>query len=448
MMSRIFTSLILTSVLVLSLQSAPREWAKARTEIQRGLQKKDILERMKAVEELSEQDNADAAKFILDLITKEKKVDNSLKVRAAEILSGYKNEEARKLLAAYIAKDAYCDLLVFDAIARMGIAEARPIFTDILKNPKKNKAYDIYYPLAIKAMGFYPDQDDNVIRLIELNLDARKPHAVRKAACEALGGIKNVACMKILVQHLNDLALQYDAADSLMRLTGEDFGCDAEKWRKFIEEKGAGFVPLNLSRKEIAEARANKLKEGEGEAGAPQAGSSFYGIALKGENAYFILDRSGSMDSKQGSFTRMEKLKEEFNKLIGAMQASGKKHTFGVAFFPGMQRFPAKGMCALDEASIGDFQKFMKSITSGGDTPLKGAMKYFFDEIADKADVDTVYLLSDGEPTDAPPYAIPGDITVWNLGRNIRINTVSIGLESDMMKSIAGMNGGEYRSVR
>ncbi|MCH7528495.1 MAG: hypothetical protein IH972_02970, partial [Candidatus Marinimicrobia bacterium] len=64
--------------------------------------------------------------------------------------------------------------------------------------------------------------------------------------------------------------------------------------------------------------------------------------------------------------------------------------------------------------------------------------------------VDTRYLLSDGEPNGGQftyPEDIVREITQLIYSRMVRINTIFLGGTSDFMKELAEKNGGQYVPV-
>jgi predicted protein tyrosine phosphatase len=66
-------------------------------------------------------------------------------------------------------------------------------------------------------------------------------------------------------------------------------------------------------------------------------------------------------------------------------------------------------------------------------------------------DVDTIYLLTDGEPSAGrikDVESILDEIRRWNRTRQIVIHCIAIGIDSNLCKRLAAENGGSYRYVR
>ena len=422
------------------------EWLKIERDLTKSLRGKDVLRQYKDLDILIDQDNAQSAAFIIDVVTKQRNTVG-VKMRAAEILSGYKSDEVGKLVAPYLQKkETKCDIIMFDAISKMGIADTKNVFVNILISPptKKDKSY---YPIALKAMEYFPEQDEKIIALLISKLDEKVHLPIRKAACEALGGIKSIAGMKALIPFVTDPLIHEQAVASLARLTGQDFSREKLKWQNWVQEQGENLKLANLSvdgyKKMMEEKAKARLEKGEGE--MQNQNASFYGIKLNGKNVFFILDRSGSMAEKDTTYgTRIDRLKRELDLLLSEIGGMPFVKSFGMSFFSGLLNFPQRGTCQNDKGNITDAQKFIRSIMAEGGTPMKAMIEDFMDKVMLKYNIDTVYLLSDGEPTDATCQEIIDMIGIKNLGHYVVFNTISIGKNSYMLKKIAEMTGGKY----
>lgn len=444
------TSVFLAAILLVftnCLAQAPVKdgWAQIEKDLTKSFRGKDVLQQYKNLDILIDQDHTQSAAFIIDVVTKRRNTVG-VKMRAAEILSGYKSEEARKFLATYLEKEPRCDIIMFDAISKMGIPDTKNVFTDILINPPTKK-FKCYYPIALKAMGGFPKHDDKIIALLIQKLDEKEPLQIRRAACEALGGISSIPGMKALIPYVIDPLIYEQAVASLVRLTGQDFSREKQKWQNWVQEQGGDLKLANLSagdyNKLMEEKEKARQENGEGE--IQNQNASFYGIKLNGKKVFFILDRSGSMQEKDAIYgTRIDRLKKELGLLLSEMGGMPFVKSFGMSFFSGIINFPQNGTCQNDKGNITDAQKFIKSIMADGGTPMKAMIENFMDKIMVKYEIDTVYLLSDGEPTDATCDEIVDMIRINNLGHYVIFNTISIGTDSVMLKKIAEMTGGKY----
>ena len=66
-------------------------------------------------------------------------------------------------------------------------------------------------------------------------------------------------------------------------------------------------------------------------------------------------------------------------------------------------------------------------------------------------DVDTIYLLTDGDPSAGRIKDVEGiaeEVRRWNRTRQIVIHCIGIGTDSPLLKRLAAENGGSYKFVR
>jgi hypothetical protein len=92
-------------------------------------------------------------------------------------------------------------------------------------------------------------------------------------------------------------------------------------------------------------------------------------------------------------------------------------------------------------------QGFVSRQEPDGYTAVYDALKLAFE---DKR-VDTLYLLSDGNPyqgTIDDPEQIRAEVKRWNSTRHLKIHCVSLGGDILLLKNLAQDTGGEFRTVR
>jgi hypothetical protein len=78
-----------------------------------------------------------------------------------------------------------------------------------------------------------------------------------------------------------------------------------------------------------------------------------------------------------------------------------------------------------------------------GGTNLYDAVKRAFND----PDVDTIVVLSDGEPTAGAvtdPSAIREDVARWNKNRGIVIHTIAVGGQLRVLEWLAADSGGDH----
>jgi hypothetical protein len=109
-----------------------------------------------------------------------------------------------------------------------------------------------------------------------------------------------------------------------------------------------------------------------------------------------------------------------------------------------------------------DVKPFKEALLVASKANLLGAARYVDDLKAEGGtnvyggviaalrdhDVDTIYLLSDGEPTDGQrtdPDDILEAVNVFNRFRKTRIHTIQIGEDQELMQRLAGASDGKYQ---
>ena len=173
--------------------------------------------------------------------------------------------------------------------------------------------------------------------------------------------------------------------------------------------------------------------------------STYFGLRVLSRRLAFVLDTSGSMsatmDYDDSEDKRISVMKDELLKLIKSIR---KKTYFNVYFFSDRHRKLFKHLVVLSKKHYGEVRKFVKSARAMGGTNLYDPLA----EALNDPHVDTIYLLSDGQPTSGKyvqPKEILRNVQKINRVRSIKIHTISIGNDSKLMERLAEDNGGEYR---
>jgi Mg-chelatase subunit ChlD len=180
--------------------------------------------------------------------------------------------------------------------------------------------------------------------------------------------------------------------------------------------------------------------------------AKFFGIKVESHRVIFVLDVSGSMmESMYGrtingrGAARIDVAKEELSKAVENLDAGA---LFNIlTFSSGVARWLPDGIGTSDDASRQEAQSWIERLGAGGGTNLYDSVREAF---ADK-DVDTIFILSDGEPTTGEvidPFRIREDVARWNKHRKITINTIAIGGNLEVLEWLAKDAGGKYRQMR
>ena len=204
-------------------------------------------------------------------------------------------------------------------------------------------------------------------------------------------------------------------------------------------------IPTFVRTKQVKEAPA-----------VPQGKPAFYGIELEGQSLAFLLDISGSMGGN-----KLERLKSEMRRITAGLRMpdkDSKVSEHGIyriyAFNSGEPvQFPARGAARVGGSEAFDSAtKFVDGLQAGGSTEMLKAWNTMLNDYGAQPP-NTVYFLSDGDPTDCTPDILLGMLRKRNLPsangtKAIKIHCVSIGQTSQLLKDIAEENGGYYIEVK
>ena len=427
---------VLVCCLFLGSMHADDSWKEFYKEARKELRNRDPLKRVAIVKRFAEHDNVDAAKILISIINKSS-MEMVMKVAASDALSSYSSEETKKFVFTAVKKDSSPDPLLLQALINMDVEGTNDLCAYLIGRSRDTGVQTV----ALRAIGKQAEQKAEVVAKIISKLGEREDISVRKAAVEALGGIKSVDSVKHLIALLGDKVLTDFAIDSLQRLTGQMIGNDPTAWKKW-SEGNPNFTPVNTDLKSFLTTKANRKQAADAKKKAEMT-SEFYGIEIKGKNILFVLDRSGSMSAPaQSHGTRMEQLKFEF---IEMMDTISYDTNLGVVLFP-HAAYPAKGIEKASDRFKDRVKKFIKGIGPSGSTPISEAMTYVFEKVVPKKQIDTIYLLSDGVPN-KPADQVRKLIRGLNTSSYIQIHTIALGANSQFLKDVATDNNGSYTHI-
>lgn len=392
-----------------------------------------------------------AAEEVIGLVG-DKKIGLGIKLRLAEIVAAWLPGEGRKALADWLSKHPACGDDELQFFASIGLLEARMFFWNILaqvKGPFSEVRKPEPVALAAKALGAFRDNPEIVVTRVAAMLDPANAHVIRACAADALGGMHHAAAFQALLPYWNDEAIGPNVQASLYRLTGQDFGEDIARWQAWFIQQGARIPWQTHSTADYADyLKLQKLLKPLDDDPAMNM-DSFYGVKFRAKAALFILDVSGSMTIDD----RINKLKAQMGNLLTAMQTKSGKLRYGILTFGETvdSCFPARGIEANDEKNHKQAARFVERIQADGGTPMCEALAYALTKMLPTGNIDAIYFLSDGEPSDGTPEQ------VLDLARSIhqkfqtRIHTISIGEEPatsldqpSLLHQIANVCGGTF----
>jgi hypothetical protein len=272
----------------------------------------------------------------------------------------------------------------------------------------------------------------------------------RLVAIRALEARREKAAVGLLVQRL---ALEKGRmakiiADALWSLTGQPFGESLVKWQNWWKAEGDKFEVVS----EAKLAEAEKERELRRLKQRTRTKAKFFGIQIISNRVIFIIDTSGSMtDPVHGRYvgkrqaTRIDVAKEELSQSISALDENSLFNIYAFSF--GIGRWLKSGIAASSKHTREAALTWVERLGAGGPTNLYDTLKLAFED----PDVDTLFLLSDGEPTsgmELDPHRIREDVKTWNRHRRIKIHTIAIGGNLDVLEWLATDSGGKHVRIR
>ena len=236
--------------------------------------------------------------------------------------------------------------------------------------------------------------------------------------------------------------------DALWQLTGQPFDEDLAKWRAWWPTVSAAFEVISPADLEKAakERELRRLQQ------RTRAGAKFFGIRIESHRVIFIIDISGSMlESVYGrglgkwGTSRIDVAKQELTQAIKNLDEGALFNVF--AFSSGVARWQKDNIGENNTQSRQAALTWVERLGAAGGTNLYDSVKMAF---ADK-DVDTIFIMSDGEPTVGEvidPWRIREDVAFWNQHRKVKINTIMVGGNFEVLEWLATDSGGTYVQIR
>ena len=274
--------------------------------------------------------------------------------------------------------------------------------------------------------------------------------STRYAAIGAVAAIRNAKAVPMLIERMSEETgrMRKHLADALWRLTAQPFDEDVKRWQAWWQQAKADFKVA--SEKELDQAAAERERRRLTQRTASPV--KFFGIKVESHRVVFVLDVSGSMlESMYGreiddrGAARIDVAKLELSQAIENLEPGALFNIF--AFSNGIARWQKEGIGVNTGQSRQDALTWIERLGASGGTNLYDSIKMAFED----ADVDTVFVLSDGEPTVGEvidPHRIREDVAFWNEHRKIKINAIAIGGNLEVLEWIALDSGGTYKQMR
>lgn len=381
------------------------------------------------------------------------KASSQIRYEAVRALTAFGDKGASKVLQPMIADaDPLVRMAVADAVAKLELDELGPGIVPLLKDTEWQ---------------------------------------VQAAAVSACGAVRPQAAVQPLIDLLRQKGrLQTECAEALFRVTGFEFGLDADRWQeqwtKLMAIEGWR-IPTREELAKKAESR-KKYNEiyGQKEAGLP----SFAGIPTTSTNVLFIIDVSGSMDDlvvereKFQGYADDRKFTVVRAQLLSALDSLTENTNFNIVKFASdvtpwkpklvpaniVNREAAKswaqqlkpiggtedqnlaaaglgGLADLDGGKTNTLKAALYPFGIDPENPPKAAITGG-DKVSIKNKLDTVYFLSDGRPSVGKiidTIEILKEVRRYNEAYRIVFHTIAIGeFQKEFLRDLAVQNGGVF----
>lgn len=233
-------------------------------------------------------------------------------------------------------------------------------------------------------------------------------------------------------------------ADALWSLTGQPFGLRVEAWQSWWKREGADFQVI--AEEELAlleeEEEARRLRE------VTSTGvAEFFGIQIVSHRVLFLVDVSGSMAFSLREEVVGEEAEVRFDVARRELKATIDQLDPGaffniITFSTGAAAWVDGVVDASEEHKRAAFE-YIDRLGALGGTNVYAALDLAFRD----PDVDTLVLLSDGEPEGGmvdDTYMLREIVAEWNENRGVAIHAVSIGGSLQLLSWLAEDHGGTY----
>ncbi|MEM7308324.1 MAG: HEAT repeat domain-containing protein [Planctomycetota bacterium] len=296
---------------------------------------------------------------------------------------------------------------------------------------------DLRTPEAMEALHALLEDDEWSVRVEALHQAAR---------------LRFKASVPVLIERMERESgrFQDDAYAALRILTGLDHGRLPERWTRWWEREQATF---ELPPYDDA-VRAEQERRARASSGDTRS-AQYFGAQVKSERVVFVLDVSGSMRLPSGGApadagaaeltqdTRMDVAKRE---LMAVVRAMPDDTLFNIIFFESEVTWLEKKLVRMRKSVRQKALRFVSEKYAIGSTALYPALELAF---ADPV-VDTIYLLSDGAPTEGELTDIAeirAEVRRWNSARHVRVHGISMGEDSTLLRWLTADTGGRYIHV-
>jgi len=373
-------------------------------------------------------------------------------------------------------------MVVADALRAMGV-RGNPTFVPRLEQVLKESQDVQLLGAAIESMNAIRGTDPEW-RSALARLTVSPAEVVRNSAIEALGKAKDPSQLETLTKALDHPSwttrlaaarglaelhlapgvgalcarigleegrMVTELTDILWKLTGQPFRVDTKQWKRWWDKEGANFrfpTPEELLKLQ-RERDVREEKQVSQSFRGVKVDSRFFGLRITSHHVAFVVDVSGSMEERLpgqekagGGPSRIEVARKELIACLEALEAGTRFNI--LPFSSGTLPWKEEAV-ECNEQTFEEAKEFVDGLGAMGGTNIHGGLRQAFDD----ASVDTIFFLSDGEPSQGEvvdPAAIREEVQAWNKERGVVIHTISIGDRFPLLEWLATDSGGRYRT--
>lgn len=371
--------------------------------------------------------------------------DDSVRIAAARVIGGRGELESLPALQKLIDKTESAEVIAAAVGAMSALRGTDPEWEGELLAYTGHEHSDVRNA-ALQQLG--KDGRTEHMDVLAQALD-HPSWSTRYAALLGLAHMRVKAVVPLIIARMPQETgrMLHEFADVLFDLTGQPFRTAVGNWKAWWQRDGAAFEVITAAElaRRVAEEDERRLKQ--------ITNVKFFGIRIVSQRVVFVIDVSGSMNEslrakyagESGLTTRIDVAKRELQKCIDGLDSGA---LFNVITFAGdVSSWLDEGVTGSTSKSRDEARQWVERLGAGGATNLYDALRKAFDD----PDVDTIFVLSDGEPTagvETDQGVIREHVARWNEHRGIVINTISVGLDLPVLKWLAEDSSGKHMEFR
>lgn len=414
----------------------------AKPKLQTRLHKKQIEERVAAVDDLKQYPTVDAVKFLMVSLSREKAME--VHEAAYETLVTFKDDqEICDYLLATVTKDSSrrggveTTAMLLAVLLGSDLPDVERGVLALLENLGGTPDGLYAAETLIDGLGQHgkPEDAARLKKLMKLKVYDRE-FGFRRALAAAASKIEDPTGVDVLISMITAKSpingeIAADVVQFLTDATGQKLANDAEAWGRWWEANKETFkYPVGVKHSETR--TVTRL-----------GGSEYYGMSLYAQRLLFVIDISGSMAGQ-----RLMAAKRE---LIQTIDGLSPDTQFNIIAYNSRVNPWQRRMSKAERNTKEAAQKWILNLEAGTSTATYDAL-----EIALENDAEAIYLLTDGVPhggkIDAPPEIVTA-VSQLNRAKRMSIYTIGIGVGAagqgfdQFLYTLAKQNYGMYRRV-